>query len=243
MLLTENRIICALDTSDIRVAQRLVVDLYDDIQIFKVGLEYFMNQTDMGLNAIGSITLHNPKPTAELPGTYRLTPKLFFDLKFHDIPKTVHGAISSIHAFRSRGQNIIMTTVHADGGIEMMTEAVDAADKKFEIIAVTLLTSIASKSATKIVLKRTEDALKAGVAGIVCSPKEVKKVRLAFGYDFKIIVPGIRPNSTKKNDHKRVGAPNKAMSDGATYLVVGRPITKAADPKAAAKELINSFND
>ncbi len=115
--------------------------------------------------------------------------------------------------------------------------------KKFEIIAVTLLTSVANRSATKIVLKRTDDALKAGVAGIVCSPKEVKKVRLAFGYDFKIIVPGIRPVGTATNDHKRIGTPTKAMSDGATSLVVGRPITKAADPKAAAKELINSFND
>lgn len=126
----------------------------------------------------------------------------------------------------------------------MMTAAVEAADKKFDIIAVTELTSLPkTRGTTKIVLQRTEDALKAGAAGIVCSPKEVKKVRLAFGYDFKIIVPGIRANGADKHDQKRVGTPNQAMTDGATYLVVGRPITQAVDPVAAAKEFINSFND
>lgn len=232
MLQINNNIICALDTSNIAFAKKLIVDLYDDIRIFKIGLEYFVNTGDLGMNAIGSIILYDDQ-----------SPEIFLDLKFHDVPKTVNRAIAGIHNFRSRGQNITMTTVHAAGGIEMMREAVDSTDKKFEIIAVTLLTSIDDKKAIKIVLERTEDALNAGVAGIVCSPKEIKAVRKEFGNDFKIIVPGIRINGTAENDHKRVGMPNKAMLDGATYLVIGRPITQATNHKLAAKELINSFND
>ena len=135
-----------------------------------------------------------------------------------------------------------MTTVHASGGVEMMQQAIEAADKKFDIIAITLLTSLAVKNATDIVLQRTEDALNAGVGGIVCSPKEVKKVRSTFGDDFMIVVPGVRPKGTEKADQKRTGTPKKALDDGANYLVIGRPITEADNPKEAIKTIINSFN-
>lgn len=242
MLLRKNPIICALDTKNIDVARELILDLHDDIEVFKVGLEYFIANTMIGMNAVGLIAMHNDKPSAGNPGTYWVAPKLFLDLKFHDIPKTVYGAVASLHEYRQRGQDIIMTTVHASGGVEMMQQAVEAADKKFKIIAVTLLTSLAEKNATDIVLKRTEDALNAGVDGIVCSPKEVKKVRHTFGDDFTIITPGIRPKGTKKADQKRIGTPKKALKDGSTYLVIGRPITQADDPKEAVKTIINSFD-
>ena len=231
-------IICALDTSDIDLAKKLIVDLYGDIRIFKIGLEYFINNGSLGMNAIGAITMHNDKSSAELPGTYWITPEIFLDLKLHDIPKTIHGAVAGLHSFLSRGQNITMTTVHAAGGVEMMREAVEAADKKFDIIAVTLLTSIADKSATKIVLKRTEDALNAGVSGVVCSPKEVKILRKKFGNDFKIVVPGIRPLWYKADDdQERTGTPKQVIENGGDFLVIGRPITSSTSPIDAVQRI------
>lgn len=242
MLLRKKPIICALDTKNIEVARKLILDLHGDVEVFKIGLEFFMSNTMIGMNAVGSFAMHNDTPSAGNPGTYWITPKLFLDLKFHDIPKTVYGAVSGLHEYRRQGQDIVMTTVHASGGVEMMQQAIEAADKKFEIIAVTLLTSLAEKNAMDIVLRRTEDALNAGVDGIVCSPKEVKKVRSTFGDDFTIITPGIRPKGTDKADQKRIGTPKKALDDGSTYLVIGRPITEADDPKEAVKTIINSFN-
>ena len=243
VLMIKNSVIVALDTSDMDIAKKLIIDLKDDVKIFKVGLEYFMANTIYGMNALGSISMVNKTPSVGNPGTYWIIPELFLDLKFHDIPKTVHNAIAGIHDFRRRGQNITMTTVHADGGVEMMEAAVEAADGKFDILGVTLLTSIKKKNSTKIVLKRVEDALEAGTQGIVCSPKEIQKIRATFGFDFKIIVPGIRPTGTETHDQKRVGTPLRATQDGATHLVIGRPITQAADPKEAAWKLINNIDD
>lgn len=215
-------LICALDTADRQIAKYLVQDLHDMIPIFKIGLEYFV------MNGMFSDAIHS-----------QLQPSFFLDLKFHDIPKTVFGAVSGLHQLK----NITMTTVHAAGGTEMMEAAVEAAEGKFDILAVTLLTSIADKNATKIVLERTGDALNAGVAGIVCSPQEVKAVREEFGNDFKIVVPGIRLFGYNNDDQKRTGTPKQTIDDGATHLVIGRPITQVDNPRNATKEIINSFND
>ena len=109
------------------------------------------------------------------------------------------------------------------------------------MIAVTLLTSIKTRNATKIVLERTEQALNAGASGIVCSSKEVAKVRHKFGYNFKIIVPGIRWGDFDKGDQKRTGTPTETIKAGANYLVVGRPITQAESPRSAAYSLLEQL--
>lgn len=215
-------LICALDTTSIPIVKCLIQDLHDIMPIFKVGLEYFI----MNGMFIAAET-HSQSLSS-----------YFLDLKLHDIPRTVFGAVSGLRSF----EGITMTTVHAAGGIKMMEAAVEAAEGKFDILAVTLLTSIADKNATKIVLERTGDALNAGVAGIVCSPQEVKAVREEFGNDFKIVVPGIRLVGYNNDDQKRTGTPKQAIDDGATHLVIGRPITQADNPRNATKEIINSFN-
>jgi len=214
-------IICAIDTNNVQIAKDIIQELHGVIPIFKIGLEYFT------MNGMFSAAIHN-----------QLQPSFFLDLKFHDIPNTVYGAISGLRKF----EGVSMTTVHAAGGTKMMEAAVEAAEGKFDILAVTLLTSIADQNATDIVLERTADALNAGVAGIVCSPQEVKAVRKEFGDDFKIVVPGIRLFGYNNDDQKRTGTPKQTMEDGATHLVIGRPITQADNPRNATIEIINSFN-
>ena len=128
-----------------------------------------------------------------------------------------------------------MLTVHAAGGDKMIKAAVDASGE-IDIIAVTLLTSLKVRNSSKKVEEYTDLALNAGANGVVCSANEVKKLRKKFGNDFKIIVPGIRPvwYEDKQDDQKRTGTPAQVISDGASYIVVGRPITYSTSPKSAA---------
>jgi orotidine-5'-phosphate decarboxylase len=170
--------------------------------------------------------------------------RLFLDLKFHDIPNTVAGAVASA---QSAGAGIM--TVHASGGQEMLRQAVQAAGQDTLIAAVTVLTSLDAgdlKAAGVLsapeeqVLRLARLARNAGVPAIVCSPKEVAIVRQDFTREeLKLVVPGIRPADRKvQDDQKRTLTPAEAVRAGADFLVVGRPITQAPDPLAAAKAIL-----
>lgn len=223
-----NPIICAIDTTDVAKAKNLVQAVHGSVGAIKLGLEFFTANGIAGVNAVaGGIPL-------------------FLDLKFHDIPNTVAGAVratASINAF--------MLTIHTSGGKAMMQAAAEAAKtlpKKPMIIGVTVLTSLDGYDLESIGMqndvgyqanKLTELAQDSGLDGVVCSPHEIEILRRQCGKDFKLIVPGIRPAGSAADDQKRVMTPKKAIQKGADYLVIGRPITEAKDPAQAARELGN----
>lgn len=166
---------------------------------------------------------------------------VFLDPKWHDIPNTVAGAVNA-----AADLGVEMVTVHAAGGDAMLGAAVAAAAGRIKIVAVTVLTSHDAASYAAVtgrdrvelpdeVARLAEMALRAGVDGIVCSPGEVARIRPLVG-DRRIVVPGIRRVSDDAGDQRRVATPEAAVAAGATHLVVGRPITEAADPAAAFAE-------
>ena len=171
---------------------------------------------------------------------------MFLDLKFHDIPNTV-AAASRVAA--RLGVHIF--NVHCLGGLEMMRAAADAAreiNADVKVIGVTILTSHDSDSLAKIGLSETPReavprlaalAQEAGLDGVVCSAREILPVRAMCGDDFLLVTPGIRPANAERGDQKRVLTPSEALKAGANYLVVGRPITGAADPVKAAQSLFD----
>jgi orotidine-5'-phosphate decarboxylase len=170
---------------------------------------------------------------------------LFLDLKFHDIPNTVAGAVRGILPLAPE-----FTTVHASGGLAMMKAAVEAANGRTKILAVTMLTSLSEADLPSLGLagavsdqvKRLADlAQQAGVDGLVCSPHEVADLRAQLGADFALVVPGIRPIGAAGDDQARIMTPIEALQAGASRLVIGRPITAAADPKAAASAILASL--
>ena len=218
LLLKKDRVICALDTKNLDEATKLVEDLKEFVGMFKLGLEFYMTNGIVGLATIS---------TRNVP--------IFLDLKFYDIPNTVSKAIETFKKF----DNVKMITVHA--GDEDMIKAAVEVSGHIEIVVVTLLTSIKVRNSTKIVLERTEQALNAGASGIICSSKEVAKVRHKFGHDFKIIVPGIRWGEIDKGDQKRTGTPRETIKAGADYLVVGRPITQSESPVSVAHSLLEQL--
>jgi len=162
--------------------------------------------------------------------------RVFLDLKFHDIPNTVAEAAEA-----ATGLGVDFFDVHASGGTEMMKAAVEASKEEASrlgiaaprILAITVLTSM--RSTVDEVLALAERAREAGVDGVVSSAWEAKAIREALGKDFLIVTPGIRPAWAAKNDQRRVATPEVAMSNGADFIVVGRPITKAENPAAAAQ--------
>jgi orotidine-5'-phosphate decarboxylase len=170
---------------------------------------------------------------------------LFLDAKWHDIPNTVRGAVNA-----AVDLGVSMATVHAAGGEAMLRAAVDASAGRIHIVAVTVLTSHDTASYAAVtgrndivledeVARLAELAMRAGVAGIVCSPGEVTRVRGIVG-EGRIVVPGIRRASDAPDDQQRIATPEAAVTAGATHLVVGRPITEAADPAVAYMEFIAS---
>ena len=178
---------------------------------------------------------------------------LFLDLKFHDIPNTVAGAVRAACALRPAYMN-----VHAAGGRTMMRAAADAAAEEAarggfaapRLLGVTVLTSLddaalaetgCAGGSADTVLRLAALAQESGMAGIVCSAHEIEAVRRACGPDFVLMVPGIRPAGSAAADQKRVMTPERALAAGATHLVIGRPISEAADPAAAARAIIGSL--
>ncbi len=225
MIENTNRLIVALDFPDARAAFALVDRLEGAVRWFKVGLELYI--------AEGNYLL------AELE---RRGFAVFLDLKLHDIPHTVGSAVRAASRL-----GVKMLTVHAAGGPEMLAAAVEAADPGLALLGVTVLTSMdgAQLEATGVhgsaaaqVERLATMAWAYGVRGLVCSPVEVAHLRRQLGQEPLLVIPGIRPEGSAIGDQRRIATPAAAMAAGASYLVVGRPITRAANPGTAARAIL-----
>lgn len=229
------KIIIALDVKNKEEAVAAVSGL-KDARTFKIGLELF---------------------TAEGPALFKklkvLRKGIFLDLKLHDIPNTVAGAVRS--AVR---HGVQMMTVHASGGRDMMARAAEAARETAEaekverplLLGVTILTSLKSAELDEVgmkpdvagqVLRLAGLAKSAGMDGVVCSPQEIEIIRKEHGQDLLIVTPGIRPAWAAAQDQKRIMTPAEAMQKGADYLVIGRPITGAASPQEAFARIVEEL--
>ena len=232
------RIFVALDLTDVKAARLLAQKLSGRVGGFKLGLEFFAANGPDGVRAIVDLDL-----------------KVFLDLKFHDIPNTVAGAVRSAMA---TGASIL--NVHASGGLNMMRAAAQAATEGAAmhgfarpiVAAVTVLTSMDECDLEAVgqptplheqVIRLAKLTKSAGLDGVVCSPKEAAAVRELCGDSFVRIVPGIRPSWSATDDQKRFTTPKQALSDGASYLVIGRPITQADDPVEAAFRIAAELED
>jgi orotidine-5'-phosphate decarboxylase len=231
MIPTRERLIVALDVSSAKDAQKIVSSLGDSVQLYKVGMQLY--------------TAEGPQVVRDLVASGR---KVFLDLKYHDIPNTVAAAV------REAAQlGVSMLTVHASGGTKMLRAAVEAAREKgsaLQILAVTVLTSMDDQDLNEIgmqgpvedqVVRLASLALDAGCAGVVSSPQEVKTLRAKLGSDFLVVTPGVRPAGAAHGDQARVATPAEAIAAGATRIVVGRPITAAADPAAEAAKILREL--
>jgi orotidine-5'-phosphate decarboxylase len=225
------RLIVALDVPDASSAVQLISRLEGACTWFKVGLELFVAAGPAVLEPI-------------LARGY----SVFLDLKFHDIPNTVAGAVRSAARLGAR-----MITLHASGGPAMLAAARGALEgitNPPELLAVTMLTSMDAGETNAIGLGRspshqvellTRMGLEAGIRGFVCSPLEVAAVRALAGPGAVLVVPGIRPAGSDAGDQKRIATPAETLRMGASYLVVGRPITHAADPAAAGEAIVKEM--
>lgn len=230
-----NPILVAIDTPDVARAKEIATAVQPHVGGIKLGLEFFVANGAEGVKQVAAA------------GT-----PLFLDLKFHDIPNTVAKAIEA-----TAGIACFMMTIHASGGAEMLRRAAAAADAvalkngaRPQIIGVTMLTSLDDEDAHAIGYIRSVEeqakhlALEAkihGLDGIVCSPHEVAAIRKLCGEDFTLVVPGIRPEGADAGDQKRTMTPREALEAGASYLVIGRPITQAPDMAAAAHAISQSL--
>jgi len=226
----KDRLAIALDFADEREAMKLVDCLDNTCQWFKVGMELYY--------ATGNRIVQQLRDRGF---------NVFLDLKLHDIPNTVAGAVRS--ATRA-GASLL--TLHAGGGAAMMSAAAEAASAPGSprLLAVTVLTSMDASELAGIgitaspadqVLRLAKLAKKSGIDGMVCSPEEVAALRKETGPDTLLVVPGIRPAGSATDDQKRIATPAQAIADGASMLVVGRPITRAADPVAAAQSILQEI--
>ncbi len=218
------RLIVALDVSTAEEARNLVASLGESVQFYKVGKQLF--------------TARGPEIVRELRASNR---KVFLDLKFHDIPNTVAGAVAEAAKL-----GVSMLTVHTLGGQKMLRAAAEAAAQSEwtpTVLGVTVLTSMAQADLAEIgievpveneVQRLAKLAIEAGCGGVVASAHEAKSIRQHLGAKFAIVTPGVRPAGAAKGDQARVVTPAQAIANGATHLVVGRPITEAEDPFAAA---------
>ncbi|MET3709827.1 orotidine-5'-phosphate decarboxylase [Sphingomonas trueperi] len=218
-----SRIYVALDTPELEKAKALATKVRHHVGGIKLGLEFFMANGRHGVHEMAEIGV-----------------PIFLDLKFHDIPNTVAKAIQAL-----RPLNPAILTVHAAGGRAMLEDAKAAAPEGTKVVAVTMLTSLDGNDMTAIglkpdpheqVMRLAELAKSAGVDGIVCSGEEVKAAHAAWKDGF-FVVPGVRPADAHVGDQKRVVTPRSAVDAGASILVIGRPITQAEDPDAAARAI------
>lgn len=220
-------LIVALDIDTFGQAKKLVDKLYPTVKIFKVGSQLF---TACGPKVVDYV---NKKGA-----------KVFLDLKFHDIPNTVGNAVAS-----GTRLGVFMLTVHAQGGLEMLTCAKNAALKAARearcqrplIVGVTVLTSQKFENLHQRVLDLADDVYTAGLDGVVASVEEASDIRRIFKKDFVIVTPGIRPQGAEAADQKRVATPGIAIRSGSDFLVVGRPVVEAEDQLAAAKQILKEM--
>ena len=227
-------IILALDTKDLDTAKAWIDSTRDSIDIYKVGLEFFLKHGAVGLRELRAGRDFD----------------LFLDLKLHDIPNTVSGAVESVSQIQPR-----FLTVHASGGSKMITAASEV-NKDISITAVTILTSLSDEEVIEIgyrqdahasALALAEMAARSGATSIVCSPFEVAAIRAKVGASLSLITPGVRPIGADMGDQSRVMTPPQAIAAGADYLVIGRPITGAWSQgsqamKSAAQAILESVN-
>lgn len=228
----ENPVFCALDTTDLGRAEKLARSLKGSVGGAKIGMEFFNAHGPQGYRAVAA---------AGLP--------IFLDLKLHDIPNTVAGGIRAILPLKPA-----IVNVHAAGGAAMMRAAADAAREAGSdrplVIGVTMLTSLDASDLADTGVSGTPGdhvrrlaglAASSGLDGVVCSAHEIEVLRRDLGKDFKLVVPGIRPAGSDIADQKRIMTPAEALALGADILVIGRPITGAGDPRAAAEKIGRSL--
>ncbi|MBZ5654027.1 MAG: orotidine-5'-phosphate decarboxylase [Acidobacteriia bacterium] len=225
------RLIVALDVSSSAAARKIVAAVGDSAHAYKVGMQLY--------------TAEGPAIVRELVGSGR---KVFLDLKYHDIPNTVSAAV-----LEATHLGVSMLTVHASGGAKMLRAAVKAAQAvkpDLLMLAVTVLTSLDDADLNMLgirggvldqVLRLAAFALSNGCNGIVASAQEASALREEFGPDFIIVTPGVRPAGSGVDDQARVVTPAEAIAAGASYIVVGRPITGATDPAAEARAILGQI--
>ena len=232
-MVAKDRIIFAVDVNDEAAAQQWIKTLENRVGWFKIGLELF---TATGPKLVESVT------SAGI--------RCFLDLKFHDIPNTVAGAVKSATALGAE-----MLTVHTSGGRDMLKAAADSASETAEklgkprpkIIGVSVLTSLGDQDMVELGFNRTateqaarlaELAYQSGIDGMVCSPADLALVRSVVPRDFLVITPGIRPAGSAKGDQTRIATPASAIQAGSDLMVIGRPISQASDPQSAVAEIV-----
>ena len=233
-------LIVALDFDSLTAALKFAKQVADLVGMFKIGSQLF---TSAGPEAVRQVA--------------QLGSGIFLDLKFHDIPNTVAGAVLASAALPS----VQLVNVHALGGTAMMRAAAQAVsatvpmgEDRTRLLAVTLVTSADQKAIREVgisgtpqarVLKLAKLAQKAGVDGVVASVREAKAIRKTCGREFLIVTPGVRPKDMsvgrKQDDQTRTATPKEAIKAGADFLVVGRPILEAADPRAAAQIIVDEI--
>ena len=224
----KERVICAIDTTDLEAACVLAELLKDEVGTLKVGKEFFTAHGPDGVRRIAAVGLG-----------------IFLDLKFHDIPNTVAGGVRAAAEL-----GCLFLTVHASGGAAMLRAAAEAAaahgDGRPLILGVTVLTSLDEDDLAAVgqrgpiaeqAARLAGIATVCGIDGLVCAPPEIERLRAQIGHDPKIVAAGVRPSWAATDDQKRPMTPAEAMAAGADYLVIGRPITQAADPVAAARRI------
>lgn len=232
---TRDYLIVALDVPTLKEAEKIVDELGELVKQYKIGLQLF---TKFGPNAVRILKDRGKG--------------IFLDLKLHDIPNTVVGALNAII-----DMDVDMITVHALGGFEMMESAQkviwESKLKKPLILGVTVLTSLdeaflqdflgVDKSMRNQILDLAILAKSAGLGGVVASPNEVSLIKKQCGKDFIVVTPGIRPKGVKSEDQRRIETPERAIANGADYIVVGRPITKAKDKRKRAESIIEEIEN
>ncbi len=231
-----NPIICALDSKDINQAIKIINQTKEYINYYKLGLEFFTAFGPQGVKKIKELGV-----------------KIFLDMKYHDIPKQISSSMKA-----AMDLDVDIVTIHSLGGKEMMAETISEAEKYAKlskvklprIAAVTILTSMDQSQLKDIGIERKiKDqvlhlvgiAYESGVRNFVCSPHEIEAIKAKYK-DVTLIVPGIRPESSKSDDQKRIMTPKEAIDKGADFLVIGRPITKSETPSIAIKEIFETIN-
>ena len=225
------RLIVALDVSSATAAQRIVAAVGESALTYKVGMQLY--------------TAEGPQVVRDLLASGR---RVFLDLKYHDIPNTVSGAVREAAKL-----GVSMLTVHAGGGGKMLRAAVEAAEARqgLMVLAVTVLTSLDAYDLDKIgirgsvedsVVRLAAIALSNGCQGVVASAREASTLRAELGSNFAIVTPGVRPAGTSADDQVRIVTPAEAIASGASHIVVGRPITEAADPAGEAKAILGQIS-
>ena len=232
--MADERLIVALDFHTFDDVKKLVDELADSVTFYKVGMELFYS---VGASVVEWLKARDKK--------------IFLDLKLHDIPNTVAGGLCSL---MNLGADIL--NVHAAGGFTMLKTAAEAlhaeADRRGvecpKLIAITVLTSISQaewcgeKKISEQVVDFATLAQKAGLDGVVASPQEAKLIRETCGGKFLIVTPGIRPAGANIDDQSRIATPKVALQNGATHLVIGRPIRAAQNPREAALKILEEIN-